>query len=166
MVVLCCGRQLLDIVYGPAFGQFAPIADILALAVFISTIPLGAILCLKATRQTRQLLPSCIGALVISIIAIVVLAPIFGITGAAIATVAGNVTKTLWLMISHWTSSRKGAERMEQEAASGLPSPHDGEEDFVEVVPGDLVIPGETLVPAENLAVTTPVPDRPWTIDR
>jgi O-antigen/teichoic acid export membrane protein len=159
VVVLCFGRQLLDLVYGPAFGKFAPIADILALAVFISTIPLGAILCLKATRQTRQLLPSCLGALTISVIAIVVLAPAFGVTGAAIATVAGNVTKTLWLMISHWTSSRQAAERIEREGAPALPSAHGGEEEFAEVLPGGLVVPGE------ELAVGAPVSDRPWTVD-
>jgi O-antigen/teichoic acid export membrane protein len=112
VIVFCFGRQLLDVVYGPAFGRFAGIADILAVGVFCASCGLGAILCLKATRQTQRLFVVSTISLIVSVVAVVILAPIFGVVGAAVATLLGNAASSLGLLIAHWTSTRRVAESM------------------------------------------------------
>lgn len=114
--VLLFGRHLLVLLYGPAFGRFATIADMLAISYLVNTVNLGAILCLKATRNTRGMFRASLGALAVSVIAVVVLDPIFGIVGAAVATLVGSSASTLLLLITHWMSSKKAAERMSAEA--------------------------------------------------
>ena len=111
-VVLCFGRQLLVLIYGHAFGRFASVADILAVSYFTSTLCVGAILGLKATRQMRRMFPVSMISLVVSIVSVVVLAPLFGIVGAAVATMIGNAAMTIGLLIAHWTTSRRAAEGM------------------------------------------------------
>lgn len=143
VAVFLFGRQLLTLLYGPSFARFAAIADILALAVFVMTIPLGAILSLKATRQTREILPASLGSLIVSIIAVVILAPLFGVVGAAEATVIGNAARSAWLLMSHWQYSRPAAERMGPREArlvnSATPGPDEGFGD--PALGGDLSIP-------------------------
>jgi O-antigen/teichoic acid export membrane protein len=112
IVVFCFGRQLLDMIYGHAFGRFASIADILAVAILLSSSSLGAILCLKATRKTQRLFVVSTIALVVSVVAVVIMAPIFGVVGAAFAMLFGNGASALGLLIAHWTSTRKVAESM------------------------------------------------------
>jgi O-antigen/teichoic acid export membrane protein len=112
VVVLFFGQQLLVALYGPEFGQFWFIADMLAISFLVNTVNLGAILCLKATRNTRGFFRVAVGALIVSVVAMVVLAPLFGIVGAATATLIGSCSATIGLLITHWTSSRKVAERM------------------------------------------------------
>jgi O-antigen/teichoic acid export membrane protein len=112
IVIFCFGRQLLSAIYGKSFAQFADVADILALGVLVSSCSLGAILGLKATRNTQRLFVVSAVSLVVSVIAVVVLAPLFGIVGAAVATVLGSASGALGLLICHWTSTRQAAERM------------------------------------------------------
>jgi O-antigen/teichoic acid export membrane protein len=111
LVILFFGRDLLTLVYGPAFGRFATVADIIAISFFITTTAHGAILCLKTTRQTRSLLPVCAVSLVVSVIAIATLAPTYGIMGAAWANLIGNSVRTAGLLVAHRMSSRRGAEK-------------------------------------------------------
>lgn len=112
IAVLCFGRQLLVLVYGPAFGRFAVVADIVAVSFFITTAAHGAILSLKATRKAQRVVPVCACSMVATIVSVVVLAPLFGVIGAAFANLVGNVTRTTGLLIAHWRSSRRTAESM------------------------------------------------------
>lgn len=111
-VVLVFGRRLLELLYGAAFGRFAVAADILALGFFLGTVGLGAILCLKVTRQTRRFLPVSIASAVVSIGAVIVLAPLYGVNGAAAGMSAGILATTVGLLVMHWRHSRAEAERM------------------------------------------------------
>ncbi len=112
IVVFLFGQQLLEFLYGPEFGQFATIADILAVGYLFSTLNIGPILCMKATRQVHRMVPVAVVSLVVSTIAIVVLAPRYGVTGAAIGTVVGLVTSTLGLILNHLWHSRRTAEEL------------------------------------------------------
>jgi O-antigen/teichoic acid export membrane protein len=111
-VIVLFGRHLLVLVYGPSFGRFAGVADIVAVSFLVTTLAHGAILSLKTTRQTHRLVPVCAVSLVVSVVSIATLAPVLGITGAAVANLIGNVTRTIGLLVAHWTSSRRCAEAM------------------------------------------------------
>jgi len=111
-VVFCFGHQLLVLVYGSAFGRFTTVAEIMAIAYFINTVGLGAILSLKAIRKIQLLLRMTVISLIVSIVALCILAPIFGIVGAAVSTLIGTVTNTIGRLIIHWRNSRKEAERI------------------------------------------------------
>ncbi len=112
IVVFLFGRQLLELLYGPAFGQFSTIADILAVGFLFSTLSIGPILCLKTTRQIHRGVLVAIIAFVVSSIAMIVLAPRFGLTGAAIATVIGLVASTVGYLVNHLLYSRPKAEEL------------------------------------------------------
>ncbi|MGH9091367.1 MAG: hypothetical protein ACRDZR_08335, partial [Acidimicrobiales bacterium] len=116
VVVFCFGRQLLDRIYGPSFGQYAGAADVLAVAAVVTTTSLGAILSLKATRKTHLMLPAQVLPVVISVVAAVVLVPPYGVMGAAVATLIPSSVRTVGLLASHWAWSRKAAEQIHAEA--------------------------------------------------
>ena len=112
VVVICFGRRLLELIYGQEFARYALIADIVAISYFTATLSLGAILSLKATRNTRLLFPVTLLSLVVTVIAVVVLAPLYGLLGAAVGALIGNVAMSAGYLVMHWTTSRKAAERM------------------------------------------------------
>jgi hypothetical protein len=58
------------------------------------------------------MVPVAIISFVMSSIAIVVLAPRYGVTGAAIGTVVGLVASTLGYLLSHLLHSRRNAEEI------------------------------------------------------
>jgi O-antigen/teichoic acid export membrane protein len=139
IVVIVFGRRLLELLYGPAFGRFAGVADIVAIAIFISTAGIGPILSLKATKQTHRFVPLFAGSLIVSIISVVVLAELFGLVGAAFSVLISNTLRTVGLMVTHWKTSRKAAERMADGRADELNTKLDaatsGSEGQREVVP-------------------------------
>jgi O-antigen/teichoic acid export membrane protein len=106
VVIVLFGRRLLILVYGHAFARFAVEADILAVSLLIATIGLGPILGLKATRQTRRLLPVSVGSLALSVAAMATLAPLFGVLGAAFANLIDNTARTVWLLMTHARARR------------------------------------------------------------
>lgn len=118
VVILLFGRDLLVVVYGHAFGRFAGVADIVAASYFVTAIAHGAILSLKTTQQSRRLVPVFAISFGVSIVSMATLAPAFGITGAAVANLIGNVTRTVGQLVTHWTSSRRSAEAL-------VPTPED-----------------------------------------
>ncbi len=130
VVVICFGRQLLALIYGQEFAKYALIADVVAISYFTATLSLGAILSLKATQNTRLLFPVTLLSLVVTVIAVVVLAPLFGLLGAAVGALIGNVAMSAGYLVMHWTTSRKAAERMANSGtdlalAEPVPAPPD-----------------------------------------
>jgi O-antigen/teichoic acid export membrane protein len=112
VIVLLFGRQLLGTVFGPAFSRFAPVADILALSCCIGTAGLGAILSIKATKQPGLLFRVGLVSLVVSVLAVTVLTPLYGIDGAAWAAVISNSVMTALQLSAHWRRSRPRAEAL------------------------------------------------------
>jgi len=122
VVVFAFGAQLLSLVYGPAFGKFASTADVLAVAELVCTLSLGAMLSLKATRQTKLTFPATAVSLVISVVAIVILAPRYGVLGSAYACLTAITVRTGILVVTHWKYSRRAAESLLRPVA-GPPAP-------------------------------------------
>lgn len=121
LVVFLFGHDLLVLLYGPAFGHFASTADIIAVGYLVASVSLGALLSLKATRQTRQIFQVSVVSLVVSTVAIVVLGPMYGINGAAVATVIGFAAMAVAMLTAHFRCSRKAAEHITLEAATAAP---------------------------------------------
>lgn len=93
LVIAIWGRKLLSILYGPAFGHFHETAILVGLGFICSGFTLGPILVLKATRGTHWLFHTQIVTMVASLSATAVLSILYGVNGAAIATIiASGVT--------------------------------------------------------------------------
>jgi O-antigen/teichoic acid export membrane protein len=118
LIVVCFGKRLLEFLYGHQFGRFAGVADILALSFFVATAGLGAILSLKTTKQTNLLFHVSVVSLIVSVIAVAVLAPTLGLRGAALATLVTNSVTTFLLLMTHHRHSHKAAEAIFASAAS------------------------------------------------
>jgi O-antigen/teichoic acid export membrane protein len=110
VVVLIFSKQLMGLIYGHKFIAFASTADIMALSFFVSTFRLGAILSLKTTKQTRLLYHTTLVSLVTSLGLTALLAPFFGVLGAAEAALASSAIVTLATLVLHWRFSRPAAE--------------------------------------------------------
>ncbi|MGH9088887.1 MAG: hypothetical protein ACRDYZ_12395 [Acidimicrobiales bacterium] len=110
LVVLLFGHRLLVALYGPGFGHFAAAADLQAFGVLAGTVSLGAVLSLKTTRRTGNLFWSSGLSLVVSVVAVVVLVPLFGVEGAAGSSVAKNLTSSSTYLALHRKYSRRAAE--------------------------------------------------------
>ncbi len=87
VVVVLFGSKLLSVIYGPQFAQYWMSSNLFALSVLITSFGLGAILILKASRRTRLLFGVTVFSLVVSLVMVSVLATLYGVTGAAAATV-------------------------------------------------------------------------------
>lgn len=99
VAILVDGGGLLRLFYGPAFARYAPAARVMAVGYVVSGLGLGPILTIKATRRTRALFRVQLLTLVVSVAAVVVLATLDGVTGAAAATLfsaVANVSGLLW----------------------------------------------------------------------
>jgi len=126
VVVLIFGRQLLGDFYGHEFERYGNIADILAGSFLVSTFGLGAILSLKTTRQSVQLFKMSLVNLSASVVAVAILAPLFGLMGAAVATLIATCLATITVVVLHLWLSRSEAERMTEASrlGSGAPLAH------------------------------------------
>lgn len=118
LAVLTFGRQLLELLYGRQFVPYAHVADLLVLSVFLGTAASGAVLSLKATRLTRFVSRKSAMSLVVSLVAVALLVPAFGVAGAAWAAVARSATSMVASLAYHWRWSRKAAEASGSAAAS------------------------------------------------
>jgi O-antigen/teichoic acid export membrane protein len=112
VAVLVFPKQLLALIYGHQFARFASTAEILAVSYLVSAFRLGATLSLMITKQTRLLYQTGLVSLVTSLGATAVLAPLFGVVGAAEASLLSMVIVTLMQLVLHWRHSRPVAERM------------------------------------------------------
>jgi O-antigen/teichoic acid export membrane protein len=100
VVVLVDGALLMRFFYGPKFGRYSTAATVIAFSALVNAIALGAVLTLKATRQTRVLFVIGVAQMVTMVVALATLAPIWGVTGAAIGVGAGSVVSTVALLSS------------------------------------------------------------------
>ncbi len=112
LVIVLFGQKLLEVIYGSQFGQFYTVAIVLAVAYFIGTIALGAIISLKTVKHTHSLFRINVLALPVSVIATVILVPSFGILGAAYATLVTCTFTAGGQCWEHFRYSRKAAESM------------------------------------------------------
>jgi O-antigen/teichoic acid export membrane protein len=119
LVILFYGKALLSLFYGHQFARFASIADILAVSILVSTLGLGAILSLKTTKQSRHLFKMGLVNLCGSVTGVVILAPLFGLKGAAASTLITSTLTTGTVLSLHWRRSRREAERLSEAARAG-----------------------------------------------
>jgi O-antigen/teichoic acid export membrane protein len=115
IAVLLFSKQLLVLVYGHPFEKYWSSADILAVMYLVSTFRLGAVLCLKTAKLLRMLYHTGLVQLVASIGATAVLAPLFGVVGAAEGSLVSTVIVTAMQLILHWRHTRPAVERMSTE---------------------------------------------------
>ncbi len=141
LVVLLFGRRLLEVLYGSGFGRFAPAADVLAIAVIVGAASTGAILSLKTTKQTGRLFRRGLVSLVVSIAAVAVLVPLFGLEGAAASSVVRSLVLTGSTLLLHWRYSRSWADAM-VEPPPALPAPKTSPHGAGEVIGAELAAPG------------------------
>lgn len=92
LVIIVFGRTLLGAIYGPPFERFQSLALVFAFTYVIAVLALGTILELKATGHTRPLFRVQFSALIASTVAVLVLAPLFGVLGASLAFGVGSLT--------------------------------------------------------------------------
>jgi O-antigen/teichoic acid export membrane protein len=86
-IVLLFGSRLLGLIYGAKFSHYWLSSDLFALSVLVSSMTLGAILILKASRRTRGLFVVSIVSLVGSLLLASILATVYGVIGAAVASI-------------------------------------------------------------------------------
>jgi glycosyltransferase involved in cell wall biosynthesis/O-antigen/teichoic acid export membrane protein len=172
IAIFAFGQTLLVHIYGKAFGQYATVADILAVSVLVATGGLGAILSLKATRKAQRMVPVSAVSLVVSIVATVVLAQRYGITGAAVASLVGTATMTLGLLVAHWITSKRAAEALSAGGSldAAAPGPAAPDQDRTRALDQDQedtpellgTVAGGRIVPAITSRTTARLPTRPF----
>lgn len=100
IVIVVFGKQLLTAIYGPSFAHLELAAILMAIAYTIISFSLGPVLVLKATRNTRPLFHIQLVSLIVSLGSLAVLAEVWGINGAAGATMvtfAAGAIGTRWV---------------------------------------------------------------------
>lgn len=122
IVVIVFGRGLLTDLYGHQFARFASTADVLALSIFLSTLGFGAVLGLKATKLTEIIFRNSILMLIVSVIAVAVMVPLFGVVGAAGAASVRTGATAITTRYLHRRHSRKAADRMRDDERSSQAS--------------------------------------------
>ena len=111
VVVIFAGRQIMTTVYGPAFGSYHMAASLLGVGFTVGTSALGPIMALKAMRRTRPLLETQLMTFVATMVMVLILAPIFGANGAAIASVGANVVLTVLVVSALRRARQTGVRR-------------------------------------------------------
>lgn len=119
VAVLIFGKHLLALIYGHEFARFAMTADIVALAVLVGAIRVGALLSFKVTKQTRLLYHISLVTIVVSASAAGILIPLFGVVGAAYAALASTMIMTFVQLVLHWRGSPSAADRVWKGVGSG-----------------------------------------------
>jgi O-antigen/teichoic acid export membrane protein len=140
VVVFVDAGPLLRFFYGPKFGRYATPAKLMALGATMNALALGSILTLKTTRQTRALFGASAFQMATTTLAIVILAPIWGVVGAATAMVTGIAASTGALLVA----SRRTFRRPPPSAAPVSTGAHAGD-DGNGTAPDTAAAAGETL---------------------
>lgn len=107
LLVVLVGRAVLAAVYGPGFGRAEPAAVIVGVAYVVNAFQLGAILVLKATRNTSRLFGVQVVVLVASLATATGLSAAFGIEGAAWATLATLAVSALTMHLAQRPVARE-----------------------------------------------------------
>lgn len=89
VIVLAAAPHLLQLLYGPGFAQFAPAARVYAAALILLSLVGPAETVVTVTRMTRSLLTPRLANVALTLTALLVLGPRFGVTGAACAYALG-----------------------------------------------------------------------------
>ena len=123
VIVITMGSTLLRIAYGPAFAKYWLAADFSVLSTIVAVFALGSILVLKVSKRTRQLFRVQVIALIVSVVAVCVLASLYGVNGAAAATVAVSVANLVGLLWYRRIASNKafGSQDAEYPGSPDLP---------------------------------------------
>lgn len=87
VVIAIWGKRLLSLLYGPAFAHFHAAALLIGLGFIITGFTAGPILALKATRSTQRLFQTQLVTMVVSLSSVAALSLLYGVTGAAAATI-------------------------------------------------------------------------------
>jgi O-antigen/teichoic acid export membrane protein len=116
--VVFLGGDLLRWTYGPAFSRYWLACELFALAYVVTSIGLGPILILKATRNTRALFRVQAFGLVASLVAVCVLAVTNGVSGVAGAAIVGGMANLAGLTY-YGRSARAEVLRAEREHPHG-----------------------------------------------
>ena len=112
LVFLAAGPLVMQLVYGPFFRQGATVLAILSVArlVAVCTGSSGATLMMTGHQRTMMTLTLATGAL--SLVAEILLAPTYGITGVAVATCVAQIIQNLLqlafarIRVGIWTHAR------------------------------------------------------------
>jgi O-antigen/teichoic acid export membrane protein len=124
-VVGLAGSSILSDVYGPQFAHLYLAAMLIGIGQIVSSFSLGPILVLKSTRRSRYLFLVQLATLVTSLGSVALLSLLYGVDGAAgasIAVSAASVTGFRWYQhkVSAATENRvSGTRSMPLEGAAG-----------------------------------------------
>ena len=91
LVVMLWGRSLLSRIYGPQFAHLQTVAVLIAIAYIFTGLSVGPVLVLKQTRNAHRIFYTQIATLAVSLTTVAVLSIRYGVTGAAMATIATYV---------------------------------------------------------------------------
>jgi O-antigen/teichoic acid export membrane protein len=129
IVIVVFGKQLLTAIYGPSFAHLELAAILMAVAYMIISFTLGPVLVLKATRNTRPLFHIQLVSLVVSAASLAVLSELWGVNGAAGATMvtfAIGAAGTRWVQHRVLQGHYEKSEKADQETHEGEPRPEPG----------------------------------------
>jgi O-antigen/teichoic acid export membrane protein len=118
IAVAILGGPLLRVTYGPEFSKYWPAAEFFAVSFLIASIGLGPILILKTTRNTRSLFRVQFITLIVSFIAVGILALTEGVTGAAEAAIVSSIANVIFL--SHYGRAARNRLMHSEDPGSGL----------------------------------------------
>jgi O-antigen/teichoic acid export membrane protein len=106
LIVVVAGRVLIRLLYGPEFVQYAPSARLFGLSFVIGALCVGPILTLTTTVRTRQLFIVQLGRIVVSVVAVVALSSVGGVTGVAASSVVAAGFTLAALQIFQFSARR------------------------------------------------------------
>ena len=144
VVIVVWGRPLLSAIYGHAFTKFEFAAVLFAIGYIVLGWNLGPILVLKSTRNSHWLFRIAFIGLVVSLTATAVLSSLFGVNGAAEATLVTAVAS--WLAC-RWYQHRARSSVLQGEAEVPPVGPQDLQRRQAVDVPDGLSI-NTRVVPA------------------
>jgi O-antigen/teichoic acid export membrane protein len=88
LVIVVWGRALLSRIYGPQFAHLELVAVLIAVAYIFMGCSVGPVLVLKTTRNAHRIFYVQVVTLIVSLATVTALTLRFGVTGAAVATIA------------------------------------------------------------------------------
>jgi O-antigen/teichoic acid export membrane protein len=117
VVVVFWGRALLSGLYGPQFAHLHFAAMLLAIAYIFTGLSVGPVLVLKQTRNAHRVFYSQIINLVVALSTVTLLSLRYGVTGAAIASIATAVVAAVGVRCYQHVVRKAEADRPEEAPA-------------------------------------------------
>jgi O-antigen/teichoic acid export membrane protein len=111
LVVVIWGRALLTRIYGPQFAHLELAAVLIAVAYVFMGCSVGPVLVLKTTRNAHRIFYIQVATLLVSLATVTVLSLRFGVTGAAIATIATYLAAAIGSRWYQHVVRRSGADQ-------------------------------------------------------